>query len=111
MLPWCLNTWPCREGAHGAWDNAVTACSSFSVLYSQSQLGWDGLKVLALSKLGLLPAAPLLACGVPCVAAGCPAGLHPCPVPTCALGDPFSLLPSSSTPTFIRGPGETYEER
>lgn len=61
MLPWCLNPWPCGKGARGAWDNAVTACSSSSVLCPQSQLGWDGMKVLALSKLGLLPAAPSLA--------------------------------------------------
>lgn len=65
MLPWCLNPWPCGKGACGAWDNAVTACSSSSVLCPQSQLGWDGMKVLALSKLGLLPAAPSLACPQP----------------------------------------------
>lgn len=65
MLPWCLNPLAMREGGTRAWDSAVTACSSSSVLCPQSQLAWDGVKGLALSKLGLLLAAPLLACPLP----------------------------------------------
>lgn len=89
MLPWCLNLWPCGKGALGAWDNAVTACSS--ILRPQSQLGWDGMKVL-----GLLPAAPSLACPQPwlwcalqvCTPILCPLGLWGPPPPCCPPAQP-----------------------
>lgn len=80
-------------GARGGWDNAVTACSSSSVLCPQSQLGWDGMKVLALR--ARTAACSTLAGLSPAMAVGCPAGPHPSSVPTCALGDSSSLLPSS----------------
>lgn len=78
-----------REGGKGAWDNAVTACSS--ILCPQSQLGWDGMKVL-----GLLPAAPSLACPQPwlwgalqvCTAILCPLGLWGPPPPCCPPAQP-----------------------
>lgn len=70
------------------------------------------MKVLALSKLGLLPAAPLLAYPQPWLQ-----GALQVHTPTLCLPGLWgpllssALLPSSSAPTFIRGPGETYEER